>query len=329
MTNDHPVDQAPPPAPAASPRLVRPVALGAALHRAPPLPTSLAHLLDGHHGAPAFRQIVEAIFPAQAPAILAAAQSGLDRREARVAAFLTRVEAEHFPVYTLDDWYAGDDDPYDFVLGGIPFVRLGWSDEDYHELDRRDGYRLLAALCQHPYDDTGAPLALLDSLAALAPPATLRRLPQVGFPPETLHARLDGGPFAAAADFADWRWATTGTAFLDCDDTLDIVDAHWTPENVALLTAQWRQADAILARIDALATWLEAEPAAHFAALLDAALREVAADAVTDGGPLAAALPVDADADVNPDGGDHGHNPTDSARDSTPGEQSVPARPTA
>ena len=221
-----------------------------------------------------------------------------------------------------------------------PFVCLGWSDEDYHELDRRDGYRLLAALCQHPYDDSDTPLALLDSLEALVPPETLRRLPQAGLPPATLHTRLDGGQFAAAADFADWRWATTGTAFLDCDDTLDVVDAPWSPENVALLTTQWRQADAILARIDELATWLETDPPAHFAALLDAALREVVeatADAAGEAGappraasePLVAAKPVDAGAGVHPDGGDHGYNHADATRNGTPGEQPVPARPAA
>lgn len=56
------------------------------------------------------------------------------------------------------------------------------------------------------------------------------------------------------------------------DDEVEVVDAEWTRENVAELSEQWRQAQAIQDRIGSLAAWLEADPADHFARLLDAAL---------------------------------------------------------
>lgn len=252
-----------------------PRALAAALECRPPSPVALAGVLDGRSGAPGFRRLVETIFPEAAAAILAAERPGMNRAGARVAAFLERVEAELFPVYELDEWWHDNGvDPYETVLRGIPFVRMGWGDEDLHELARRDGQRLLLALCQHPYfDDDEVHLALLESLAPLVPLDTLLQLPRGGIPPETLHRRLDGGRFAAAAEFGDWLWGGTGTAFLDYDDTMDIVDADWTPEIVADLAEQWRRADAMLNRIDELVTWLEGDPPARFAELLRAALR--------------------------------------------------------
>ncbi len=318
----------------ASPRLVGPLTLVGVFRRSPPLPTSLAGLLDGRSGAPAFRRAVEAIFPEHAPAILAAERPGATRREARVAAFLERVEADLFPVYELDGWYAGDDDPYDFVLQGIPFQRFGWGEEDYHELGRRDGHRLLFALCRQPYDDAGAHLALLESLEPLVPLDTLLRLPLGGLEAETLHARLDGGRFAAAAEFADWVWGATDTAFLDYDDTVEIYDARWTREVVDALAEQWRRADAILRRIDDLAAWLEGDPPARFAALLDAALRGAADGTGDDGGsPADGDAPAPGPEEGRPDGdatrhdgGAHDHHPTGPERDGDAGEQPLPAR---
>lgn len=171
----------------------------------------------------------------------------------------------------------------------------------------------------------------------LVPLDTLLRLPLGGLRNETLHARLDGGHFAAAAEFADWAWGLTGTAFLDFDDTIEIVDAHWTRAIVDDLAAQWCQADAILRRIDDLAAWLEADPPAHFAELLDAALREVAGEADDAAGgtgesPRDEAVPPEPaawgndDDRTRADGGDDDHDPTDPEDGGGVGERPVPAR---
>jgi hypothetical protein len=89
--------------------------------------------------------------------------------------------------------------------------------------------------------------------------------------PTDLHTRLDGTPYAAAAEFADWQWGQTETIFLDADDEID-VDVEWTRENVDALAEQWRRAEEILDRITTLTTWLEADPSTRFARLVDAVL---------------------------------------------------------
>jgi hypothetical protein len=110
---------------------------------------------------------------------------------------------------------------------------------------------------------------MLDAAERRVPRALLERIPGGGLPPSELRARLDGTPYAAAAEFAAWLCHDTGSVFLDCDDE-EVVQIEWTRENVHELTEQWRQASALLDRVGALARWLEADPPAHFARLLDA-----------------------------------------------------------
>ena len=62
------------------------------------------------------------------------------------------------------------------------------------------------------------------------PARLLAAIPEGGLTPTDLHARLDGTPYVAAAEFADWQWGQTETIFLDADDEVD-VDVEWTREN--------------------------------------------------------------------------------------------------
>jgi hypothetical protein len=207
---------------------------------------------------------VAEIFPNTASEILAATQPGTSREQARVWAFLHRVEAEFVPVYEVDD--------YEQVVLGIPFIRNAWTLDRLHELDMPVGQLLLLALCAQPYAGMDTRIPLLDAVAGVVAPTILADLPADGFAPDELHTRLDGTPYAAAGEFAAWVWGESGSVFLDLDDEIEVSDADWTPEVIAELTAQWRVAGAILDRIDALAAWLEANPPARFARLLDAAL---------------------------------------------------------
>lgn len=231
----------------------------------PVAPASVAALLGNHEAYLAFRRIVQEVFPDAASEILAAEEHGGSRENARVWAFLHRVEAEHFPIYEVDE--------YEQVIGGIPFVRNAWSYDRLHELDMPAGELLLFTLCAQPFlEEYGSRVPLLDAAEAHVPKDLLLQIPEHGLSPEELHERLDGTPYAAAAEFADWLWAATDTAFLDLDEEVDVSDADWTRENVLELAEQWRRANGILDRITELARWLEADRPAHFAALLDAAL---------------------------------------------------------
>jgi hypothetical protein len=238
------------------------MALGQALRRTPVPPTSVAALLDGHADQLAFRRIVAAIFPETADEILAAHRPGERREHTRVAAFLDRVSAGLFPVYELEE--------YEQVAGGIPLARNGWNYERHHDLDMQAGELLLSTLSAPAYDD-GARLALLDAAEQHVPRMLLAAIPDGGLTPTDLHARLDGTPYIAAAEFADWLWGQTETIFLDADDEIDI-DVDWTRENVDLLVEQWRRAEEILDRIAALTRWLEADLPTRFARLVDAVL---------------------------------------------------------
>jgi hypothetical protein len=226
------------------------------------MPTSVAALLDGHVAQLEFRRIVEEVFPDAAPEILAARRPGERREHARVAAFLDRLGAEMFPVYEVEE--------YDQLIVGVPFIRNGWSYERHHDLDLQAGELLLSTLCAPAYDD-GARLALLDAAEQHVPHGLLAAIPEGGLTPTDLHTRLDGTPYAAAAEFADWQWGQTETIFLDADDEID-VDVEWTRENVDALAEQWRRAEEILDRITTLTTWLEADPSTRFARLVDAVL---------------------------------------------------------
>ena len=242
--------------------IVRPTTLGQALRRTPVSPASVAALLDGHAAQLEFRRIVEEVFPDAATEILAAHRPGERREHARVAAFLDKVGAELFPVYELEE--------YDQVASAVPLVKNGWDYERWHDFDLQAGELLISTLCEPAYDD-GARLALLDAAEQYVPRELLSSIPEGGLSPTDLHARLDGTPYAAAAEFADWQWGQTQTIFLDADDEHD-VDVEWTRENVQILAEQWCRADEILDRITALTRWLEADLPTRFVRLVDAVL---------------------------------------------------------
>ena len=241
--------------------IVRRLALGYMLRRTVARPRSAAALLAGHASQLTFRRIVEQVFPDAASDIWNTRRPGESRETARVEAFLGRIEADFFPVYACEE--------YDQVVWGIPFVRLGWSFEDFHDLERRLGELLLLVLCQAPVDMR---VPLLDWAEAHVPRDVLARIPNEGFSLDELNAWFDGTSCAGVAEFAYWLWSETGTAFLDLSDDVEVTDAEWSRENVLDLAEQWLRARDILDRIDALATWLEADPTVHFTELLDAAL---------------------------------------------------------
>jgi hypothetical protein len=273
-------------------------ALGRMMRVAPLAPTSIAALVGNHEAELAFRRIVRELFPEDGDEILRAQHTGEHREHTRVWDFLQRVDAEYFPIYELDE--------YDQVACGIPFVRNGWSYDRFHELEMRPGELLLFALCAQPFaPGFDSRVSLLDACEAHVPRTLLSEIPDGGLSPAELHQRLDGTHVAAAAAYADWLWAETGSVFLDLDEEIEVTDADWTVETVDDLARQWQQAEAILDRIAGLASWLEAELPTHFAQLLDAALgrdahlndeqmRRQYAYEITEAG----LLPIDHDADT-------------------------------
>ena len=201
------------------------------------------------------------LFPEAWDEVMTARETGADREAARVWAFCRHVDAKYFPIY--------EGEQYEQVAFEVPVMRYGWSLDRLHDLDVPFGELLLACLCGDPYlYDSGIRVSMLDEAERRVPRHLLVQIPGDGLAPVDLHERLDGTPYAAAADFADWIFHDTGLVFLDCDDEEE-VSIEWTRESVLELTEHWRQANALLERVAELTRWLEADPPAHFARLLE------------------------------------------------------------
>jgi hypothetical protein len=231
------------------------------LRRAAIRPQSVAALLGNQRAGLEFRNIVRQVFPDAEAEIWHTCGATGTQENRRVSAFVQRVEAQFFPVYECEE--------YDQIAWGIPFIRLGWSYEGFHDLERRLGELLLLSLCEAPVD---VRISLLDALETHVPRTLLERIPPNGFSPTELLTRFEATSCVALAEYALWLWGSTGTVFLDLSDEVDVTEADWTQENIEDLAAQWQRTRGILNRIDALAAWLEADPTAHLAQLLDAAL---------------------------------------------------------
>lgn len=244
--------------------MLRPSQLGQWLRRSPLRPGSVAALFDRQEPVLLFRRIVQECFPADvAERILNASAPGRDRESARLGAFVTAFEQVYFPL----------EEPVEYaqLCYGIPFRRYGWSCDDRHEIDGLcPGTLLLMLLCACPYDS--GRVALLDAAGCYLSPETLAQVPEDGIEPAELHTRLNGTPFAALVTFCDWLWSATGTAFLDASWDDELENAEWDSATVAALASEWQVARALLEQIDALSTWLEADPQDHFTRLLLAAL---------------------------------------------------------
>lgn len=247
-------------------RIVGPHAVARALRRGPPLPTSVVQLLGHLEVELAFRELVRRLLPLEAETILHLDPAKRNREAERTWAFCSAFEQRYFPIYEVEE--------LEYLVACIPFQRMGWSYDTFHEVDKRPGTLMLRALCAEPYEGSlGARVPLLEAVENLGVPRELlKTVPTDGLSPTDLHAVFDGAPHAAAAEFADWTWGQTDTAFLDFDDDVEVSGADWSDDTIQELTRQWHEAEAMIARVGALEIWLEQDPAKHFALLLEAAL---------------------------------------------------------
>lgn len=252
------------PSPGALARVISP--------RPPASPGAAALLIERPPPALHFRSIVRFVMTDACDEIWRARHPACGREPARVAAFLDLLRADwfatverHHPAY----YSYGD------VTAGIPIARYGWDDEDLCNIyDFRPGFLLLFALSEATYEDHDYRTSVLGELDGLLPDALLERIPIYGIPRARLRARLEDGPLAGLADFADWIARETGLEHLDtCHE--EGVETAWTRPNLLRLREEWPRADALLERVGALIEWLEADSAntpSRFAALATAAL---------------------------------------------------------
>lgn len=214
----------------------------------------------GYYGE--FRRLVRAYLPGRVREVMGARDDQGWREGARVGVFVRAFTEEYFPIHEPFE-YAG-------LVAGVPFIRLGWGEEELHEVGEPDGRLLLRAMCAPPEWHADTRLPVLDVLQGYVPAGLLARLPAGGVSREELHARLDGTPYEPAALFADWLWASTGCSFLDVSDDDGIPDDEWCSEVVEWGRGEWPRATALLERIEGFEGWLREAPGTRFAELLDA-----------------------------------------------------------
>lgn len=242
---------------------VAPTALAALVCHRPPMPGEVAAAIGVFEAQLAFERIVRSLWPTgeTARAILDARRPGERRETTRVWAFVERCEADYFPLQPCEE--------YAELVNEVPFYRFGLTYDEVEAWDGRVGQLLLAiAVLGGAMPGLAAHCEFLREEAYVTD-ETLALIPADQRDPAALDAALGGTPYAATGDLARWLYGDTGSCFLDATWEMQVIDNEdWTPGIVATLTAQWRAAEALMGRVDALATLLEADPDAHFAALL-------------------------------------------------------------
>jgi hypothetical protein len=250
-------------------------ALARKLQPGPPLLSFLIELFDETESLQEFVSLIHEFLPDHYAEIMA------NDMEGRMCTFVHHFERRYFPIEEpnyLDEGYWP-------LVSAIPFPRMGIGWDDYHEFEQwQPGLRMLFALVASPYYEGegdgrvadlvketggGARVPLLEDVARIVGRGLVLRIPNEGWRPEELHARLDNTHFEGVALAADWLWRQTNTFVLDITYEDDLTDAFWNRETVDLLTREWPRAQAIRDQIAILGAWLEGDPVVRFGTLVD------------------------------------------------------------
>lgn len=201
--------------------------------------------------------------------------------EQKVAAFAQAFSNRYFQ---LDDRVIeGDVEGYADITQVIPIVVYGISFDDYHEIahDTRLGIQLMTYLVEDPYEidqpnyrpptvESGARMALYDSLFSTIPRDLLNRVPFGGLPLKDVEEIFANSRFKAIVLHAQMLNHCTGNCFLDTDwETLCQGNfPEWDPRTVEELKLEWLEAERIYDEIIDFCTWLEQDPVKHFKQVL-------------------------------------------------------------
>jgi len=190
----------------------------------------------------------------------------------QMAVFINHFGDRYFP---LEPGFVEMVEGYEEFISRIPVTVMGISYDDYHDIPSHfgSGYQLMTYLMMDPY---GGPegegrIALAEACREHVPAEILACVPRGGLEFDYAHQILDGTTYEALARWGDILTGNTGTYFLDmdyeylCQSELP----EWCPEWVEDLSRHWQRAEAIQSSVNQLAEWLEEDPPARFAELLD------------------------------------------------------------
>ncbi len=195
---------------------------------------------------------------------------------AQLSAFASYFEDRYLPLYpAFKDGEVEDD--YSELLRDVPVMVMGFSWEDYHELNSaRLGMQLMCYLFEPPMqDDTdmaGERIALVDGFPTEYQ-REARRVPTGGISLDYARIIFKGKKWTGLRNCAEYINQSTDNWFLDTDEEMrsNMQNCEWDKEIVAAMSKEWRQAIAFHDKIMEFADWLEdkTDGAAHFKQAVD------------------------------------------------------------
>ena len=182
----------------------------------------------------------------------------------QMACFASHFEDRYLPLHPIFKDEQCEDDYYE-LLRDIPVIVMGFSWEDYHELnDARLGTQLMSYLFEPPWGDdseeAGERVALVDGFS----PEYRReaqRVPTNGITLDAARRILKGKKWAGLRNWAEYIYQSTGNWFLDTDNEMRYSGTlnDWDKETVKVMSREWLQAQAFYDKMMEFASWLEDE----------------------------------------------------------------------
>ena len=179
--------------------------------------------------------------------------------------FMRLVNSKLFP---LDLYWVNECEEDSFVLLQIPLDVCGINGEGAFIDDFGLGQQLLILLAHPELVET------TDSAdAAVIHEWALEQIlfGEIDFRKFKRLCAAKGEPLTGAPLAIEMLEQNTNNIFLDCYDPeyIGLCDRKWSIANVNFWTEHWKEADAMLAQINKLLTWLEANPLANFTQLVE------------------------------------------------------------
>ena len=181
---------------------------------------------------------------------------------AQMAAFASYFEDSYLPLHPAFKDGEVEDDYYE-LLRDIPVMVMGFSWEDYHELNStRLGMQLMCYLFEPPMqgdnDMAGERIALVDGF----PPEyqhDARRVPAGGISLDDARLIFKGKKWTGLRNCAEYINQSTDNWFLDTDEEMkgNMQNEEWDKETVASMKEEWLKANDHYDKIMEFAAWLE------------------------------------------------------------------------
>ena len=235
----------------------------------PPSLSAVAAWLTAANSYAAFKDLVQQYVPQQAEAIYASEEPA-----AMVTAFAHAFQQQYFPL--LEHFVDGDCEGFEDIVTAIPVRVQGWEYEEYHELPNdRPGIVLSALLVDFETEmgEGGIRVTLLEKAQEWVPRDLLKRtrVYEADFLMFALKKRYRGLLY-----FGAHLLHSTGLYFLDASmDELYGMGCRatgppdWEAETVSSLAQEWKVAQDLMDEEVKFWTWLEKDPKAHLAQVLD------------------------------------------------------------